>query len=255
MNPIDLLPVDFPLTDKNPPSEDDFYRKVLKELLPDILYMQNEGIPIDLEKVKEIEELTSEVLKDVDNKLVNNPVIQEFLSKVVYKNISAEFDEKYKTYKDYLTEFMKSNEVHRTYVVNYYLEKHGLNEDKMNKWNTNDIRQYANLKDIDLFKDIVNRKISNDELNKYDFIQEAMLSLAHYKAKLYNKNIEAKKELQKQKYKFNPNSSTQIRKLMNYLGYESEGQTKKGQAQWDRANLLKLKERLERELENYDSNS
>ena len=81
---------------------------------------------------------------------------------------------------------MKSNEVHRTYVCNYYLDKHGLSEDKLDKWNSNDIRQYGNLKDIDLFKDIVNKKITNDELNKYDFIREAMESLAHYKANLYN---------------------------------------------------------------------
>ena len=249
LNPIDLLPVNTPFNDDKPPSEISFYKNVLKNLLPDVLDMQNEGIPIDLNKVKEIEELTSNIIEKVENDLSNNPIIQEYLNNVVYKNIDKELEGKDRTYKDYLTKFCKDNSVLRSYVINYYLDTHGLSEDKLDNWKIKDIKQYGAIKDIELFRLIADKKQTSEKLNENEFIQEAMMSLAEYKASLYNKTLESKRELQKQKYKFNPKSPTQIRNLMKYLGYESEGLTKKGQEQWNRDNLVKLKTLIEQELE------
>ena len=71
MNPIDLLPVIRPLEDSNPPDGTYFYDNVIKYLIPDIIKMESNGIPINLDKVAEVQNTVDTVLEDVKNKLAS----------------------------------------------------------------------------------------------------------------------------------------------------------------------------------------
>ena len=86
-SPIDLLPITRPLEDTNPPDDLFFYENVVSKLIPDIIKLEATGIPIDLDKVKEVEKTVNEVLENVSITLENNPLVQEYL-KEKFKHIS-----------------------------------------------------------------------------------------------------------------------------------------------------------------------
>ena len=85
--PIDLLPITRPLEDTNPPDDLFFYENVVSKLIPDIIKLEATGIPIDLDKVKEVEKTVNEVLENVSITLENNPLVQEYL-KEKFKHLS-----------------------------------------------------------------------------------------------------------------------------------------------------------------------
>ena len=80
------------------------------------------------------------------------------------------------------------------------------------------------------------------------YINTAMYQLAQIKSEIYNENkIDSKiNQLQEQDliHSFNPGSSTQKQMFFEYYGIESENETKAGNPQWDRAELLRLQSLL-----------
>ena len=54
-NPLDLLPIERPLESTEPwPDDTYFYNNVVSKLIPDVIKLETTGIPINLNKVKEV---------------------------------------------------------------------------------------------------------------------------------------------------------------------------------------------------------
>ena len=248
MLPHDLLPIVRPLEDTTQYDETYFYENVIKHLIPDIVQMEANGIPIDLSKVSKLEEVVDNVLSEVHKKLTNNKIMLEFLEKEsdkYKKNKTKELENKIKTYKDFLKPFDIKNKIHRTFIVNTYLISQVHDDKVMNEWSIKDLKLLNQIIGSKFIQNILDKKV---EFWMEDTINLAMVRLAQTKADIYNKNkIESKiNTINEQNLilKFNPSSSIQKQNFFNYYGIESEKETKTGNPSWDITELLRLQKLL-----------
>ena len=242
MNPHDLLPIKRPIEDdvEYPPYF--FYDNVVVPLVTDVLRMEIAGIPINLDNVRELENIVQDVIDNTSKTLAENTVVQDFLrslkeysvNEALRKTIASE-----KKPEEFYVEYRPTNAIHRTYVVNEYLQSIG---------NTN-LRESWSIKELREFNKILNDKFLNAIVHKenmgwmQNIIHKAMEHLAFDKATIYNKNRLAKKqqhEAEKPLPSFNPASTKQKLQFFQYLGINSTSQTESGQDQWNRKELEKL---------------
>lgn len=244
MNPHDLLPVKRPLEDTTEYPDNYFYENVIKYLIPDIIRIEANGIPINLYKVAELESILEDVLEEVSTKLSNNSLIQKYLNKLDKQNKKEQIEtlkSKTKTPEDYIVEFNPKNTIHRTYVVNEYLKQHKHNDKLMDKWLIKDLKKLNQIIGSKFISDYL-----NDNFHSYmdTVISSGMCALAKDKADIYNKT-KIEEKIQEVKIRdnlkvFNPGSSLQKQELFEMLGIESESETTKGNPQWDRDEIEKL---------------
>ena len=246
--PHDLLPITRPLEETNLPSDTSFYDNVVKALIPDIVQMEANGIPIDLSKVSKLETTVTEVLSEVHKKLANNDIMLDFLKSVAKqykKDKTEELVNKKKEPEDFLKPFDAKNTTHRTFVVNTYLTSNGKDDMTMEKWGVKDLKKLNQILASKFISDLLEGNIQ-DYMQTY--INTAMYRLAKDKADAYNKNkVDSKiNQLQEQDliHSFNPGSSTQKQNFFKFYGIESEKETKAGNPQWDRTELLRLQKLL-----------
>ena len=246
--PHDLLPIKRPLEDSNSPNEVYFYNEVIQPLIKDIVQMEANGIPIDLSKVSKLETTVVDVLSEVHKKLANNDMMLDFLKSVAtqYKKDKAEeLESKKKEPEDFLKPFDAKNTTHRTFVVNTYLTSNGKDDMIMEKWGVKDLKKLNQILASKFISDLLEGNIQ-DYMQTY--INTAMYQLAQIKSEIYNENkIDSKiNQLQEQDliHSFNPGSSTQKQNFFKFYGIESEKETKAGNPQWDRTELLRLQELL-----------
>ena len=242
--PHGLLPITRPLEDTNPPDETYFYDNVIQPLIKDIVQMEANGIPIDLSKVSKLETTVVDVLSEVHKKLANNDMMLDFLKSVTtqYKKDKAEeLESKKKEPEDFLKPFDVKNTTHRTFVVNTYLTSNGKDDMIMEKWGVKDLKKLNQILASKFISDLLEGNIQ-DYMQIY--INTAMYRLAQMKSEIYNENkIDSKiNQLQNQDliHSFNPGSSTQKQNFFKFYGIESEKETKAGNPQWDRTELLRL---------------
>lgn len=247
MLPHDLLPITRPLEETNLPSDTYFYDNVIQPLIKDIIQIEANGIPIDLKKVAKLETTVNGVLDEVHRKLANNDMMLDFLKSVAKEHKKAkteELENKKKEAADFLKTFDAKNTTHRTYVVNSYLISQGKEDMVMDKWSIRDLKKLNQILASKFLSDL----LSNEEIQEYmqSYIDEGMLALAEAKAEAYNKNkIETKiNDLQEANLitSFNPGSPTQKQNFFKFYNIESEKETKTGNPQWDRTELLRLQE-------------
>lgn len=250
-SPHDLLPIENPF-EEEPEDQTYFYENVIKHLIPDIIDMAANGIPINLEKVSELEKVVVNVLKKVHDKLKNNKLMLKFLeetSKDTKKQKIAELDNKKKTIEDFIKPFNIKNKTHRTYVVNWFLiEVIQHDEMIMGEWCIKDLKKLNQVIASAFIQNILDKKIE-DWMN--NIIENGMLSLAKDRCEIYNKN---KVEVETEKIenivcKFNPGSSLQKQNLFKYLGIESENETKAGNEKWDRKEMENLQKLIKALIE------
>ena len=248
-SPWDLLPVQEPML-YAPPEADYFYNNVSKPLIPDIVRIMDNGIPIDFDRVKELEDTVDNVLEAVKETLAHNKIIREFLL-IKHKNLKKSYvkenEEKKRTAEHYLKEFKPKDMVHRSYYMTQITsEATGeLMPTGVAKWTVKDVKQYVSMfpnPDIDkLLEGNPTAKLAND----------AMVALANDKMKIYNKSYEDKidtVDLMKVP-DFNPASSQQKILLFEWLGLESEEFSKDtGLPSWSRNQI----ERIQRETDDED---
>ena len=244
MLPHDLLPITRPLEEINLPSDTSFYDNVVKALIPDIVQMEANGIPIDLTKVSVLEDTVTNVLDEVYKKLANNELMLKFLRTVTtqYKKDKAEeLEAKKKTSEDFIKPFDIKNKVHRSYAVNTYLLSIDRKDMCMEEWSVKDLRKLNQILASNFLQALLDKTI-NSSMEVY--ITSAMEALAKDKADIYNKNKIGTKieQLQEQDiiHGFNPGSPTQKQNFFKFYGIESEKETKTGNPQWDRAELERL---------------
>ena len=244
MIPHDLLPIVRPLEDTTQYDETYFYENVVQPLIKDIVQMEANGIPIDLSKVSKLETTVVDVLSEVHKKLANNDMMLDFLKSVTtqYKKDKAEeLESKKKEPEDFLKPFDVKNTTHRTFVVNTYLTSNGKDDMIMEKWGVKDLKKLNQILASKFISDLLEGNIQ-DYMQIY--INTAMYRLAQMKSEIYNENkIDSKiNQLQNQDliHSFNPGSSTQKQNFFKFYGIESEKETKAGNPQWDRTELLRL---------------
>lgn len=253
MNPIDLLPIIRPLEDSNPPDGTYFYDNVIKYLIPDIIKMESNGIPINLDKVAEVQNTVDTVLDNVKDKLATNKLMLEFLSNkdnIAKQNKINSLNEKLKTPEDFIKPFNSKNKIHRTYVINEFLKETNREDMILEEWSIKDIKKLNQIIASNFINNLLDNSIKDYMI---PIIDKAMYALATIKAEIYNKNkIKSKIEsLDKVKLidKFNPGSSTQKQEFFKFYDIKSDKETKTGNPQWDRDALEELQKLLKTMIE------
>ena len=249
-NPIDLLPIKNP-KDENP-SKDYFYTHVVQHLIQDIIRIENNGIPIDLDRVAELEDTVSNVLDKVTEKLKDNPIMLQFLEHNASKAKAAKIEAiktKTKTYEDFIKPFNPKDKVHRTYVVNLYLGSISKANMKMDEWNLADLKKLNEI----IASSFIRAMLDKDDISNHHITIEAMKQLAEDKAKIFNKNkIESKiEDTQNTSFisLFNPKSATQKREFFAYYGIDSDIKTKSENDSWSREALERIQKLLKSMLD------
>ena len=243
-SPWDILPAPDPKS-YNPPL-DYFYDEVAKHLIKDSVRVMQNGLPIDLDRVRELEATLDTVLADVEARLAANPVIREFQLlqfEQLKSDYIAEQTSKLKPPSEFIKPFKPSDMVHRS----YFMEALRLGSD----FDPPDVYLECGTPKYDLkfTKSISHPAVqlllsgSLKPTNKY--VQQAQLAIATLKSEIHNRrylsNIET---LPLELPRFNPASSPQKQKLFEALGFESEKTSKDtGLPSWDRDEI----ERLQRE--------
>lgn len=242
--PIDLLPITRPLETSEEPDQTFFYENVVNKLVPDIVRLEANGIPIDLSKVAAVEETVDTVLENVYTKLESNSLMIRFLTSENSAKVKAktqELESKKKSVSDYLVPFNPKNKIHRSYVVNTYLSSINKEDMMMDEWSIKDLKKLNQILASTFIANLANNTIQSF---MHDTIEIAMEKLATDKANAYNKNkIDTKiEDLKTDKLvrSFNPGSSLQKQKFFSFLGIESEKETKAGNPQWDKKELERL---------------
>jgi len=237
-NPIDLLPIKHPI--EYDPSINDpnyFYNNVLRYLIPDIIRISTNGIPINLKKAEELEKVVTNVLDIVDKKLSSNKLMlafQEYLYPIKFKEYKEKLIDKKRDIDYYLKKGDITNIVHRTYIVNTYLKS--INSiHYSNKWKMNDLKKLNYILEDNVLTSIIDKEVDEE------IILAGMKVMAEKKLKIYNKSIDTEiDEGTKSKLipKFNPASSTQKKQLFEFLKLKPIRFSKDtGEPSWNRESL------------------
>lgn len=250
MRPIEHLPIPFP-KDYDPGVNDPsyFYNNFAKHFVPDMIQMMNTGLTIDQDAVEDLRTTVEEVLHSVDERLSKSKLIKEFQKSILPAAQKAHYEkctESIRTIDYYIKPYKSGDMLHRTWVVNTYLESIYREGDKKDKWDVKTLKQY----NIFLEDKFLNAIIEKRDLRNNNVVKEAMLKLAEYKLELWNRPRYDKAKVPVKLKAFNPGSSKQVKEFFEFLEIEplaSSAQT--GEASWGRDQLeILLKQDPEEEL-------
>lgn len=190
--------------------------------------MQN-GLPIDLNKVQELEGTLDETIESVHKTLSKNPIVTKYMEKR-YTDASAAYREerrsKCKDVEHYIKPFKHNDMNHRSYFMYLYGQDQNVTQPEellptgIPKWPANLIKKTVGTRPI--IKRLLAGEISSDS-NKY--ARGAVELFAKHKADIYNKKfLNQIKTLEGMDVpEFNPGSPDQKHEILtNILGYESE---------------------------------
>ncbi len=238
MTPLNLLPTPEPRT-VSPPLQD-FYYNVSKWLIPDIVRVMNNGIPIDLTKVRELEATIDVSLASVEATLASNEYIKKYMATRRISNKAKLQDEitvKLKPQEHFLKDFDQSKVLHRSYYVKQVIGKVETGDyaaPNVPKWTLKDLKTYDSIHDCD-FTDLLTKQPNPT------IATAAMEDLASDKANIYNKQYHAKlkhTDAFVPMERFNPGSTDQKHELLTgMLGLQSDKLTdawEKYQREYDR---------------------
>ena len=247
-SPWDLLPVPEPRTVR--PPEDQFYNTVIKHLVPDVIRIMANGIPIDLAKVQELEAEIDKVLAEVDKEIQSNQLIREFSLLRHSKQKETYIQEqrqRLKTPTDFLKPFSCKQPLHRAYLIEALRRLNLLTTSSVPteeiapgipKWSARHVQALAEQHPaIQLY-------LNNRLQPTNTFAQTAMLNLATDKATAYNAPIHhriANPDANIELPRFNIASSVQKQEFFDFLGIESEATSKTtGEDSWNRDQIERI---------------
>lgn len=240
-SPHDLLPAPIPST-VNPP-EDYFYHNIVKHLIPTTIKLMNTGLPIDLNRVEQLEIELDSIIAEVHVTLAANTHIHTYLQSR-YSSQIAEYQalqmSRLKPASTFLVPFDPKKLEHRSYFMHLYATAQGLPPPAdtlptgISKWTARDVQK------LSTSRPILQRLISN-QLRPSE-TDPAMQLYAQHKADLRNKSTRDKINTPTISYPtFNPSSPIQKGELFTMLGLKSEATSKTtGSDKWDRAQLERL---------------
>ena len=229
------MPKDF---DPGVEEPDFFYNNFAKHFIPDMIQMMDTGLHIDQEAVEKLRVTVENVLVDVAKRLKGNKLIEEFQLARLPAAQKAHYEHCTQAIRtvDYYTKPFNSKDVlHRTWVVNTYLQlsKETFGDTK-DKWTLADLKQY-NIFARSVFIDaILEKRALKDNVT----VIAGMLALAKYKLNLWNRPRYDKGNEPVVLKGFNPGSSKQMKAFFEMaevepLAYSDDT----GEASWGRDQL------------------
>ena len=242
-SPHDLLPAPEPAT--YDPSEDYFYQHVAKHLIKDTVRLQNNGLPINLDRVAELEKEVDKIIAEVESTLASNEYISKYLEHSYKSQIAAyqaEQKSKMKSAKDFPKPFDYKDMQHRSYFMHIFAQKQGIEEPTdllptgVPKWSANTVKKLTKSRPL------LSKLLAGQLPDNHPIIKEALALWSQHKADMYNKSYVTKIEDPKVDYpKFNPNSSKMKTELFDMLGIKSEKTSKTtGEPSWDRSQVERV---------------
>lgn len=225
-SPWSLLPAPEPRTES--PPDGYFYDKVAKHLVKDTVRIMLNGLPIDLEKVRELEAVLDKVLQQVSDTLKSNSIVQRYQSErysQMVKDYKAERMSKCRTLDYYRTEFDPSKMEHRSYFMHIFAEQNNLPspDDKLptgvSKWTARQVKTFASTRMI--LQRLIEKNISE---SNSDIARQAMDLLAQHKCDIHNrKYLDQVAKPVIDFPEFNPASPDQKSAIFtDMLGFESD---------------------------------
>jgi hypothetical protein len=231
-SPIDLLPLPEPRSQEYPDGW--FYENVAKHLIGDTIRIMHNGLPIDLDRVYELEIELDSILEGVQHTIDNNKWIKEFQEAMFPQKsaeLRAEVEAKMRGPDYYYQPFTleKARAVaNRSIYMNLFIEEHAeelfdivtpIEEiiEGVPKWTVRDIKPY-----VDKFPELnrlLKKTISPDEPRA----EAAARQFAILKSEIYNRSYLtqiANINFNDVMGSFNPGSSLQKRKFFDWVGVE-----------------------------------
>lgn len=228
----ELLPM--PLPSEYDPGPEFFYKNIIHPLEADAIGMMCTGLYVDYDAVEELRTTIDVVLESVDTRLLRNPIIQklqEARAAVAQKVHYAKSTEAVRPAEYYLKKFAPKDMEHRTWVVNSYLKSKDCEKDVKEKWSLKDLKSYNVFKNDSFLGSIIEKKVDSE----CDHVKSAMMSLAEYKAELWNRPRYQKGAEKAHLEPFNPGSAKQLQELFSMLKVEPLAvSSKTGAASWGR---------------------
>lgn len=249
-SPWDQLPMPTPKNAEYP--EAYFYHYTAKHLVKDTVRIMDNGLPISLERVRELELTLEDILKGVLERLHNNEAVKSFLN-VKQELLQESFVDvkkgKLRGVDDYLVSFDHKKPEHRSYFMHVFSERVGIKqpEDKLPtgiaKWSANAVKKLTNSYPP------LNALLEGKYTDANPTVEAAMRLLAEHKAEAYNRKIlDVIENTVVDVPRFNPGSANQKRELFEWLGIASESvSSKTGEDSWSREELEKLNKMTEDE--------
>lgn len=242
-SPHDLLPAPEPCTMDPPP--DYFYDNVAKHLIKDTVRIMNNGLPIDLSKVRELELSIDAILAEVAATLASNPYVDLYQQQRHKSLISAYVQDRLSKCRQpsyYLKPFDSKKLEHRSYFMHVYATEQNIEQPSdllptgIAKWPANLVKRFAQTRPV------LQRLLDDSLPADHPTSTAAMNLLAKHKADLYNKSYLSQAKTPEVPFpEFNPNSSTQLRELFSLIGITSEATSKTtGEESWDRKQIERV---------------
>ena len=219
-----------------------FYHNTGKHLVRDTVRFSSNGLPIDLNNVRELELEVDNILNEIAQDIADNPYVKRYLS-LKREHLLEKFIEtqknKCKTYKDFLVEFKPENAVHRSYYMAEFCKQVKVSQPEellptgVPKWSARLVKTLST--QYPALCSLVKKEVSPDSPRAL----AAMRALAEDKAKMHNANYLAlidKPNIPEQV--FNPNSAKQKQEIFAMLGIESDAKSDKtGDDSWSREQI------------------
>ena len=232
-SPWDLLPAPEPKTEM--PDYGYFYDKVAKHLIKDTLRIQMNGLPIDLNKVQELEGVLDKTLAGVQETLNNNKIIQSYQQsryQKVIDNYIKDRESHLKSPDHFIKPFNHKNMDHRSYFMHEFGKVVSLPtlEDKLptgiSKWSANNVKKLV-------AKYPILKRLLDGQLNEEnsEYVRNAIRLWTEHKAEIANRKfIDHIERAKKGDFAtnvdfddFNPGSSDQKHAVLTgMLGFESD---------------------------------
>lgn len=252
----DYLPIKKPLETK---PDSNFYDTIAKPLIKDVVQLANVGIPVNIEKIKELEKLLDNVIKEHTDKINNNKIVKYFIRSQISRSNEELINQAIKPLenKKHALELNLKRNKHINLLVDVIIED--LIEQKLlsdNYRRTNDTENWTikKLKTIYLLTNscIIEKVIKKD----YD---SSLLNPFKEKVKiLLEKEIDdtitskINKIKETNVFSFNPKSSVQIKELFSYLSIPSRFKTDTGSDSFNKTALKELLEVVNNAIEKID---
>jgi hypothetical protein len=246
----ELFPIQPPSLHEESPRY--FYENVLKPLVPSMIDLMLNGIPLDMSKVDTLETRLDEILDKVRQDLLQNSVVQNFQKLQFTRLKQSKIDEynlKKRDIRQYLKEYKPDDIVMRSWLVNTYLKSQGAFNfvyyptdflpNGHIKWTVSDITKfYKNNPTHRIFSSIIDKTIAQDN----EYVVTAMVDLARYKTELYNTDYDIKIGAIDTSILplFNPGSSKQLIDLFSFLQIEPLAYTPAGSPSWGRDQIAEI---------------
>lgn len=225
-HPWELLPAPEPATVSPPMGY--FYDQVARPLIADTVRLMMTGLPIDLDRVQELEATLDTTLAAVHATLEANPIVHTYLSQR-YSRITDQYitdqTSKMRSPSYYHKPFAHSDMTHRSYFMHFFIIGKPIDPPLdllptgLPKWTARDVKQHS------VSYPILSRLLAGTVSPDNTFIAQAMDLLATHKADIYNRTYQDHiSTLSGVSYpSFNPASPDQKHEILtDMLGYESD---------------------------------